>query len=277
MGIKFHKMQASGNDFIVIDNRKGKIEDLNSLAEELCPRSTSVGADGILSLEASTDSDIKMRIVNADGSEADMCGNGARCAALYSNQVLGLPNEFSMETLAGNIDSTILEDKIRVRLTDPHDFRDIVPIEVKDGIFYCYHINTGVPHLIVFEENVSEFPVAKIGRELRFHEAFQPEGANVNFVEIHDPGLVQVRTYERGVENETLACGTGSTAAAIVSVLIGKCAVPVNVQTQSGEILKVSFDYQKYDVTNVYLEGKAQFVYEGSIPKEYHLGGRVNV
>lgn len=265
MKIKFYKMMASGNDFIVIDNRAGIVKQPKKLVKKLSPRRTSVGADGVLLMEPSAQYDIKMRIVNADGSEAEMCGNGARCAALFSHTFLGCGKEFAVETLAGPIQACVGKKTIKIKLSDPSDYRDISPIEVSDGIFYFYFINTGVPHVVIFEETIDAFPVKKIGHEIRHHSHFEPQGTNVNFVRILDAGHIEIRTYERGVEDETLACGTGSTASAIVSALVGKCSSPIEVRTYGGERLKVSFDQHMYDIRNVYLEGKAQFIYEGTI------------
>ncbi|MBN1494039.1 MAG: diaminopimelate epimerase [Candidatus Omnitrophica bacterium] len=262
---KFYKMCASGNDFIVIDNQDRSLKNPAKVAKELCQRRLSVGADGLLVLEPSKKNDIKMRIFNADGSEAEMCGNGARCAALFCNRVLKFDQTFSMETLAGTIDAVIEKGSVKVKLPDPTDFRDLSPIEVQDGIFYFYFLNTSVPHAVIFEEFLEDISVPVIGREIRHHEHFEPEGTNVNFVRVIDQKTIEIRTYERGVEDETLACGTGATASAIVSALINKCKSPVSVKTKGGEVLTVSFDLHLYNVENVYLEGSAQFVYEGSI------------
>ncbi len=223
MAIKFYKMAASGNDFIVIDNRDHLIKKPAALTKQLCERRLSIGADGVLLLESSKKCDIKMRIFNADGSEAEMCGNGSRCAALYCHEILDFDVALTMETLAGVIDATIAKENVKVKLPDPKDFRDLAPIEVQDGIYYFYFINTSVPHVVIFEETIDDFPVVSVGREIRHHTHFQPKGTNVNFVEVIDKETIAVRTYERGVEDETLACGTGSTASAIVSVLIKNC------------------------------------------------------
>jgi diaminopimelate epimerase len=257
-------MAASGNDFIVIDNRERSIKKPAALTQQMCERRVSIGADGVLLLEPSKKHDIKMRTFNADGSEAEMCGNGARCAALFCHKIFKFEPSFTMETLAGVVDAIVEKETVKVKLPDPVDFRDLAPLEVKDGIYYFYFINTSVPHAVIFEESIEDFPVVTVGREIRHHEHFQPKGTNVNFVEIIDTKTIALRTYERGVEDETLACGTGSTAAAIVSVLINKCTSPVNVRTRGGEVLKISFDMHLYDVTNVYLEGKAGFVFEGT-------------
>jgi diaminopimelate epimerase len=263
--ITFHKMVGTGNDFIVIDNRKPVISDVTEFAISLCKRHTGIGADGVILLEKSKDSDLKMRIINADGSEAEMCGNGMRCAAWAATRLLKMKSDLCFETLAGTNHTSVTGNIVRVKLPDPTDFRDYAPLEVKDGIFYFYYINTGVPHCVIFEENVENFPVVEIGREIRYHPHFQPAGTNVNFVHIVDENTIRVRTYERGVENETQACGTGSTASAIASVLLEKCKQPVTVITTSREKLIIDFESTMYTVTNVFLEGAVQYIFTGKI------------
>ena len=261
--ITFYKLCGTGNDFVIIDNRDIIIKSRKKAAIDLCARHIGIGADGLILLEKSKKADIRMRIFNADGSEAEMCGNGMRAAGWVGTHILRLGRTVTFETLAGLLETKVSENTVRVNLTDPTDFRDYSPLEVKDGIFYFYFINTGVPHCVVFENNVKCFPVEKIGREVRYHPHFQPGGTNVNFVEIKNKKTIIVRTYERGVEGETLACGTGATASAIISVLIKKCIPPVTVITKGGEKLIIDFKCSKFNVKNVSLEGPVQFVFEG--------------
>jgi diaminopimelate epimerase len=263
--ISFHKLVGTGNDFLVIDNRKQIVTDPASFSVKNCARHTGVGADGVILLEKSTSADIMMRIFNADGSEAEMCGNGMRCAAWAATKILKMKKELKFETLAGINETNVTDTSVRVKLPDPIDFRDYAPIEVKDGIFYFYFLNTGVPHCVIFEENLDTFPVAAIGKEIRYHPHFQPAGTNVNFVHIQDSSTIRVRTYERGVEDETLACGTGSTASAIISALVKKCVPPVTVLTQGKEKLVIDFKTSMYNVSDVFLDGPVQYVYEGII------------
>lgn len=266
--MKFYKLCGSGNDFIVVDNREKHMKRVSKQAQELCDRHFGIGADGLILLETSKKADLKMRIINADGTEAEMCGNGMRCAAWAAHHILGLKAELSFETLAGMITTSTKQRVVKVQLCDPVDFRDLAPLEVNDGIFYFYFLNTGVPHCIIFEDDVSEFPVDMIGREVRHHPHFQPNGTNVNFVQIKDAHTIYVRTYERGVEAETLACGTGATASAIASALINKCESPVNVITSGGETLKIYFEKTTYDVTNVFLEGSVAYIFEGNLSRK---------
>jgi len=263
--IIFHKIVGTGNDFIIIDNRKQLIPDVHAFAIKACKRHTSVGADGVILLEKSKGSDLTMRIINADGSEAEMCGNGIRCAAWAATKILKMKAELTFETLAGINYTSVKDDTVRVKLPEPTDFRDYAPLEVKDGIYYFYYMNTGVPHCVIFEDNLDNFPVVEIGREIRYHPHFQPAGTNVNFVHIEDEHTIRVRTYERGVEDETQACGTGSTASAIAGVLLKKCLCPITVITTSGEKLIIDFESSMYNVSNVFLEGPVEYVFEGKI------------
>lgn len=267
MELEFYKLCGTGNDFVVVDNREGKIKNKKKLAEKVCHRQNGVGADGLILIEESKleEADLRMRIFNADGSEAEMCGNGMRCCGWTATHLLGYPAKISFETLAGIVKSDAKKKIVKVQLSDPTDFRDYAPIEVEDGIFYFYFINTGVPHCIIFEDNLDEFDVKRLGREVRYHDHFAPNGTNVNFVEVVDEHTVKVRTYERGVEDETLACGTGSSASAIISALVEKCSSPVKVITRSGDELTISFDMSKYDITNVFLEGSVSYTFKGTL------------
>lgn len=267
--VKFTKVVGAGNDFIVLDNRTGKAEktvkDLSEFAKFACKLKTSIGADGLLVLENSKKADFKMRIFNPDGTEVTMCGNGARCASLYAVVNKWCSSELKVETGAGIIDAFQKGDYVKIRMTEPKDMilGKIIPIE--KGMFNVHFINTGVPHIVYFIENIDDYPVKEMGYTMRFHEAFAPEGANVNFVKTINDNSIRVRTYERGVEDETLACGTGSAASAIISHFINGTVPPVMVLTNSGDTLKVHFDVKDKKVVDLYLEGPAKIVFEGGI------------
>ena len=270
--IAFHKMVASGNDFIVIDNRKGAISDPKAFAREFCPAHTGIGADGLLLVEPSKKADFFMRIVNADGSEAEACGNGYRIMGLYAQKVLGLGKSIEIETLAGAIKIHVNSASIKVKMTDPSDYRKDITIrdlQVKTSRggqdLHAAYINTGVPHVVIFTEGLETIPVAELGRAIRRHKMFQPKGANVNFAEVTGKNELTLRTYERGVEAETLACGTGTVASAVVGHLTDRISAPVHVKTKSGETLKVYLERSGLKVRNVFLEGGAKFVYEGRL------------
>lgn len=260
----FVKMQASGNDFIVIDNRDKKIRDLGQFAKKHCSRHFGIGADGILAFEKSKKAAFKMRIINADGSEAEMCGNGSRCMGLFASTTLGLGSTFEMETGAGLVGVKVAGKLVRVRLSDPVDLRKAVSLSVEGKKLACHFVNTGVPHAVIFVKKIESYPVEPQGKAIRFHKHFAPKGTNVNFVELLSKSKIRVRTYERGV-GETQACGTGSAASAILSVLTQSCSKPVSVLTSGKEILKVDFEMDGAILKNVTLEGQAHRVYEGNL------------
>ncbi len=263
--VPFYKMVASGNDFVVIDNRKKAVQDPKALARKICAWHTGVGADGILLFENSRKADFKMRIVNSDGSEAEACGNGFRCIARYAHEKMGYPKEFSFESLAGVIHARIKGERICVEMVRPSDVRMREEIQVSGHRLHYSFLNTGVPHAVIFVEGLKKIDVENLGRAVRYHDHFKPRGTNVNFVEVKGRNAIEVRTYERGVESETLACGTGSTASAVASALLGYVQPPVAVKTSGGEILTIHFRRDKNQVANVTLEGEANFVFEGKL------------
>ncbi len=264
-GIRFHKMVASGNDFVVIDHRKPFIKNPKLFTKKVCARNFGVGADGVLLLEKSKKAQIRMRIINLDGSEAEMCGNGARCAALFAHKKLGLGRKFLMETKAGLVSCDIKTWTVQVQLTNPVGFRALANLNVLGREVPYYFVNTGVPHTVVIEDDLDAAPVVELGRAIRNHERFKPKGTNVNFIVPTGPHSLRVRTYERGVENETMACGTGSTASAVVATLAGLVKPPIDVKTSGGETLKVNFKLDGSTVSSVTLEGAAEFIFEGSL------------
>lgn len=267
-GIKFHKMVASGNDFLVIDNRDRAIKNQKAFAQKVCRQHLSVGADGVLFIEPSKKADLFMRIINSDGSEAEACGNGYRCVGLYAHKLLGLPKFMMAETLAGLIQIYVGKDMIKVKMADPAGYRKSVSIDhvsLNGSVLKAAFINTGVPHTVIFAPNLKTIDVEDIGRKIRYHQLFKPRGTNVNFVQITGKNSLGVRTYERGVEGETLACGTGVVASAIVGYLTDRVVTPVEVTTQSGEVLRVYLDVKGGKIQNVFLEGSAEFVFEGAL------------
>jgi diaminopimelate epimerase len=266
--IPFTKMQGAGNDFIVIEAAKGI--SYCKLAEEICDRTFGIGADGLLVLDCSRKANYKMQIINADGSEAEMCGNGARCMAAYiSHHRKPTTKLFTMETLAGIINAEVSDKTVTVRLSDPKDYKADIPLNVLGRNIQVQFINTGVPHCVVYVDNLAGIDVALIGRAIRTHKHFAPAGTNVNFVEQIKPDHVAVRTFERGVENETKACGTGSVAAAIVSYLAAhpqttnQLKAKMSVLTRSTEVLQVIFDIVNHHPQNVWLKGSATFIAQG--------------
>ena len=260
--MKFSKMEGTGNDFVVIDNRSGTIKDRKSLARRICLRKKGVGADGLLLLEKSDKADFKMRIFNPDGSEPEMCGNGARCIARFAYLEGIVDKECCFETLSGLVSAYINEERVRIRMKDPRFLNLNLKLSLKDNSYQGYHLDTGVPHFVLFVPEVEKVILEKVGPEIRYHQYFQPEGTNVNFVEAKG-NFLKVRTYERGVEAETLSCGTGVTAAAIVASLVQGFSSPVKVTTKGGH-LRIHFQRKNEDnFTQVFLEGEVRFVYKG--------------
>jgi diaminopimelate epimerase len=208
-----------------------------------------------------------MRIFNPDGSEAQMCGNGSRCIALYAYKKKITSSSMDIETLAGIISASVNGDNVKVKLTEPKDIQWNLCLMIHECPYKVNFANTGVPHVIHFVKDIENISVKELGSSMRYHADFSPEGANVDFVRIADRNKkkIQVRTYERGVEDETLACGTGAVASAIIAAEAEDISSPITVETRSGEMLKVHFEMVKGDFKNVYLEGKAQLVYEGEI------------
>jgi len=266
-------MVASGNDFVVTELKNLRTQELKNLARNICNKKYGVGADGLLVLEKSKTADVKMRVFNADGSEAEMCGNGARCVALWHSakrlpvRQAGKAHSVNIETKAGIIEAQVNGDNVKIKLTDPKQLKLEIPIRVNKRLMLVNFINTGVPHTVIFVEGLNKIDVKNLGRQIRFHKKFSPRGTNVDFVEVLNKNSINLRTYERGVEDETLACGTGSVASAIVaSFMLQAPGVKIfNVYTRSGEILKVYFKEKDNRFRDVWLEGKARITFEGEI------------
>ncbi len=260
--IPFTKMQGSGNDFIVIDNRSHLIKNRPEFARRVCPRKTGIGADGVLLLEKSRVADFKMRIFNPDGSEPGMCGNGARCIARFAHLKKMVGEKCSFETLSGKIFSQVKKDGVCIRMKDPSPPHLNLEINLGDGSYTGHFLDTGVPHFVLFVPQVEKIDLPEMGSRIRYHRKFQPGGTNVDFAEIKDE-TVRMRTYERGVEAETLSCGTGAVATAIAANLVYTLSSPVKIKTLGGD-LKVYFHKSgPHKFTEVFLEGEAEVVYEG--------------
>jgi diaminopimelate epimerase len=267
--IAFHKMNGSGNDFILIDNRRNVLpmDDARVFASRVCRRKVSAGADGLILVERANGADFKWRFFNSDGSVAEMCGNGARCVArfAYRQEICG--PEMTFETLAGIIHARVSDSRVKVTLPKPVSLKLDYEIELEQGTLPVSSVNTGVPHVVVAVDDPEQPDVPALGREIRFHPRFSPAGTNVNFVSLRQ-GTLSIRTYERGVEGETLSCGTGTVAAAVVGVCRGEVASPVAVVTRSGETLTVYVEKEGDDIHEVCLEGDTRLVYEGVFTEE---------
>ncbi|MCD6352623.1 MAG: diaminopimelate epimerase [Proteobacteria bacterium] len=267
MKIKITKMNGSGNDFIIVDNRSGFLKDVSvpDLARIICRRRESVGADGLILIENSEIADFKWRFFNADGSEAEMCGNGGRCVARYAflNRISGA--NLTFETIAGVIRAKTKKERVQIELPTAKELNLHRFISLDDQTIRLSTINTGVPHAVICVEEIENVPVKDLGRKIRFHPEFQPAGTNVTFIRVIDSSNLVIRTYERGVEDETLACGTGAVGSALVTAAAGKTKSPVKVKTQGGEVLTVSFQKDENDsFSQVFLEGDTCLVFEGT-------------
>ena len=269
MRIQFTKMHGAGNDFVMIDNRDGKVSLSASQIAALCHRRFGIGADGVLLLERPEDaqtSDARMVYFNADGSRAEMCGNGARCFTAFAiAHGVGTPARLRFVTDAGPMTAVVHDGQITIAMTTPKDLRMSATIPLKSGPATVHHVNTGVPHAVKFVADVHTVDIRPEGAELRFHPAWGPKGANANFAQVRTDAPVLVRTYERGVEDETLACGTGVTAVGILAHLVHGVALPVRVQVAGGDVLSVNFEKHGESITHVTLTGPAAVVFSGEI------------
>jgi diaminopimelate epimerase len=264
--LKFTKMNGAGNDFVVLDNLDGRLELGSAEIVRLCDRHRGVGADGVLVVERpSNGADFRMRYYNADGGEAEMCGNGARCFARFASRISGRQGAITFETPAGVIRAECDGANVRLAMSDPRDLALDRRIELAEGTVTAHSVNTGVPHAVVFVEDLEKTDVRGLGAALRYHPDFAPKGTNANFVEIIDSQTVAVRTYERGVEDETLACGTGVVATALILHEKHGAASPVSVRVRGGDTLVVSFEAQSGGYGDVCLTGPAEFVFDGQI------------
>lgn len=264
--LRFTKMNGAGNDFILFDNRTGSIDlDRNQIAQ-LCDRHRGIGADGILLLEKPTNgADFRMRYFNADGGEAEMCGNGARCFARFANKVGGRQEKISFETPAGVISAELKGDLVTLQMTEPTDLRLNIDLSMAAENRTLHFINSGVPHVVIPVAKIDNVDVRCDGAAIRYHNMFSPNGTNVNFIEKRGPNKIAIRTYERGVEDETLACGTGIVASALIFAETENIDEPITVTARGGDELQVGFERVEGGFRNVTLTGPAEFVFEGTI------------
>lgn len=265
--IPFWKMNGAGNDFIIIDHRQPLIprERMAEFARLVCRRKFSVGADGLFLIEPSACADFSWRFFNADGSEAEMCGNGARCVARFAYMQGIAAARMRFETLAGIVEASVADTQATIRMTPPHSFRFDRQIEVAGQSFMVHSVDTGVPHAVLFVDDIDSVDVVGLGRLIRNHPDFAPAGANVNFVGQHKEGF-RIRTYERGVEDETFACGTGAAAGALIAAAKGFAVSPVAMVTSGGVSLTVQLSGHQGEGTEmVLLKGPAHLVYKGEV------------
>ena len=273
MRIEFEKMNGAGNDFVMIDNRKGDILLSPARIRALCDRRRGIGADGVILVELEAGVDFRMRYYNRDGGEAEMCGNGARCAARFAGS-LGLGERWeggvTLRYVAtpGTMEAEVAGLQVAVRMTDATHFEKSISLAVADRTEIVHFINTGVPHVVIEAAGVNAIADGEIlerGRAIRNHKRFAPDGTNVDFVSVSDDGIAEIRTYERGVEGETLACGTGAVAGAVVAAHLNGVPSPVTMITHGGEELTVAFVLEPAGARQVLLKGPAALNFRGSV------------
>jgi diaminopimelate epimerase len=283
-GLQFTKMCGSGNDFVVIDNRIGRVQELlmPDFARRVCSRRLSVGADGVVLIsepdppeqDGEARFDFRWRYFNADGSEGEMCGNGAMCGArfAYTLNISGPCSRF--QTMSGPVEAEVDREgsAVRLQMPDTGQVTCDITVELEDIIATVHFVRVGVPHIVWIVEDADRFADARrfeqIGRALRYHERFAPSGTNVNVVSVRPDGALRMRTYERGVEAETLACGTGAVATAAVGAALGLSASPVSIAVSSGGILHVMLDWAGDHAQSVALEGQARVIMSGQLSAE---------
>jgi diaminopimelate epimerase len=270
MKIPFLKMSGSGNDFILVDHREPLLDRhrMKKFAQKVCRRRTSVGADGIIFIEPSKEADFKWQFFNADGSVAEMCGNGGRCAARFAYLKGIAGSSLTFETLAGILSAQVNGKRVKLEMTKPYGLKLDEKISIGAKGMTISRINTGVPHAVLFLKNLEGIDVVGTGRKIRNHPHYAPKGTNADFVRVKSRSRLWVRTYERGVEDETLACGTGAVASALVAAFKGLVRSPVSIKTSGGEILTVHFELEGGEVKKVFFEGDVHIIYEGEMWEE---------
>ncbi len=266
MVLEFAKMNGAGNDFVLIDNRSRTIRLSREQITRLCDRHRGIGADGLMLLiPSSGKADWAWEFYNSDGSTGEMCGNGARCFARFAQRKAGAGERVTFETEAGVIAARLDGARVTVNLTPPEGLRLNEEVALPGGPVAVHSLNTGVPHAILFVPDADKAMVEQLGPQIRRHAHFAPKGTNVDFVQVLAPGQIRVRTFERGVEGETLACGTGVAASALVASRVHGFGAPVKVRVQSGDELEVGFVERNAGFADVTLAGPAEYVFEGRI------------
>lgn len=273
--IEFYKANGAGNDFIIIDDRNQKVEgefpNISEWVKKICARRFSVGADGVILIQNDPDKsiDFMWKFYNSDGSEAEMCGNGARCASRIAYELGVAGKKLAFRTKAGIIRAEILaHDRVKVYMSDPKDLTcSVTPVGLPEGGF----VDSGVPHMVYPVENVAKCNLEELGSKTRYHNFFNPNGTNVDFIEIIDKHSIKMRTYERGVEGETLACGTGATASALIAFARGLVERPVTVHTVADKELIIDFRYDGKNFSSVTMEGTALVSYKGYLNEDAYL------
>ena len=263
-------MSGSGNDFILVDNRNNQIKNnkIGRLVKRICRRRESVGADGVIFLIKSDQHDFGWRFFNADGGEVEMCGNGGRCVSRFAFLQGIAGRNMTFETLAGIVTAEVNGNIVKILMPKPSAISLNIDLALHESWNNVDFINTGVPHVVVMVDDLANHPISDHGREIRYHSLFAPEGTNANFMTITGPDLIEIRTYERGVEDETLACGTGAIACALTAAARGIVSSPVKVGTRGGDKLTIYFKKNGLLFEQVEFEGRTSIIYRASLHEE---------
>ena len=266
MNIPFWKMHGAANDFLVVDDRALTFPatDTRWLAQVMARR-TGVGSEGVLLIQPSTRADFRMRFFNPDGGEVDMCGNGARCIARLGHEIGAAPRTMTIETAAGLLQAEVHGDQVLLHLYDPKDWRLDRQLVIGDRTYTYHFVNSGVPHVVMEVDDLAGLDVQGLGSAIRYHADFAPKGTNANFIQVTGPDALRLRTYERGVEGETLACGTGMVACGLIAGELGRVTNPVKVTPVSGDVLEVGFVPTAEGAAKVTLRGPAVHVFKGML------------
>lgn len=266
MDIPFYKMHGAGNDFILVDDRAENFPaQERAWLASIASRRTGVGCEGVILIQPSDRADFRMRFYNPDGGEVEMCGNGARCVARLAHDLGAAGASMDFDTVAGLIHADVRGEEVELQMTEPKDWRTGLALDIDGATWPCDFVNTGVPHVVTRVQDVSTVEVQRIGRAIRHHAEFAPAGTNVNFVEVTGPSSLRVRTYERGVEQETGACGTGIVASALLLGKAGAVRAPVQVTAASGDTITVDFELTHDGARQVRMRGPAVYVFRGSL------------
>lgn len=261
----FVKYTGCGNDFVLFDNRKGEIALSHPIIQKICHRQNGIGADGVILLENSSEADFKIRIFNSDGSEAEMCGNGLRCLIKFIQSLVGDRPSYCIETADSQLQASLAGNDVTVEMKASEAINWSAPISYGTTSYHAHYLNTGVPHAVIFMEKINGIDLQTLGSYIRSHAHFAPHGANVNIAQIISNQEIRIRTYERGVEAETLACGTGATAVALAAAYQYNLKSPISIITTSKESLIIGFKMKNNNFVNVTMTGPAVCTFEGII------------
>jgi diaminopimelate epimerase len=270
--IPMAKLSASANDFIVLDNRNGIFSRAaGEMARRLCSRRYSVGADGLILIENSIKASFRVRFFNPDGKEFNTCGNGGRCAARFAFHSVITGKKMKIETNIGVIEAEVLTKTVKLQFVEPSKMKLNLSIPFRNKVISGHFVRLGDPHYVVYTTNLRDHPIVGLAREIRYHESFAPEGTNVHFIEPVSRQQLRIRSYERGIEDETLACGSGCVSAALTTFCSSQTMPPVTFEPQSGIPLTVHFRTDN-GFQDIFLEGDARLIFEGNLTREALTG-----